>query len=221
MNERAIRVLCVDDHPLLVEGIRARLEFEPNLELVGELTSADNLVAQAEKHAPDIVLMDVAMPGLDPFVAATELRRRLPETKTVFLSAHIRDHYLDAAFRAGAWGYLYKGDDMEDVIDALKRVAQGEYVFSPHVLERVRLQNSTGRPGAPKQSSKLDALTPTEAQVLRMMGKGLSRTQIAESLHRSVKTIDTHRAAIMKKLDIHDRTELAVFAIREGLIDAD
>ena len=123
MNEGAIRVLCVDDHPLLVEGIRARLEFEPNLALVGELTSADNLVAQAEKHAPDIVLMDVAMPGLDPFVAATELRRHLPETKTVFLSAHIRDHYVDAAFRAGAWGYLYKGDDMEDIVRALKRVA--------------------------------------------------------------------------------------------------
>jgi DNA-binding NarL/FixJ family response regulator len=221
MNELAIRVLCVDDHPLLVEGIRARLEFEPNLELVGELTSADNLVAQAQKHAADIVLMDVAMPGLDPFVAATELRRRLPETKTVFLSAHIRDHYVDAAFRAGAWGYLYKGDDMEDIIEALKRVAEGEYVFSPHVLERVRVQHHAGRPGAPQRSSKLDALTPTETQVLRMMGKGLSRTQIAETLHRSVKTIDTHRAAIMKKLDIHDRTELAVFAIREGLIDAD
>jgi DNA-binding NarL/FixJ family response regulator len=220
-NERAIRVLCADDHPLLVEGIRARLEFEPNLELVGELTSADNLVAQAEKHAPDIVLMDVAMPGLDPFVAATELRRRLPETKTVFLSAHIRDHYLDAAFRAGAWGYLYKGDDMEEIVKALKRVAEGEYVFSPHVLERVRVQRPAGKPDAAKQSSKLDALTPTETQVLRMMGKGLSRTQIAETLHRSVKTIDTHRAAIMKKLDIHDRTELAVFAIREGLIDAD
>ena len=221
MNERAIRVLCVDDHPLLVEGIRARLEFEPNLELVGELTSADNLVAEAERHSPDVVLMDVAMPGLDPFVAATELRRRLPETRTVFLSAHIRDHYLDAAFRAGAWGYLYKGDDMEDIVEALKRVAEGEYVFSPHVLERVRVQQPGGQPGAPKQSSKLDALTPTEAQVLRMMGKGLSRTQIAQTLHRSVKTIDTHRAAIMKKLDIHDRTELAVFAIREGLIDAD
>jgi DNA-binding NarL/FixJ family response regulator len=220
-NERAIRVLCVDDHPLLVEGIRARLEFEPNLELVGELTSADNLVAQAEKHAPDIVLMDVAMPGLDPFVAATELRRRLPETKTVFLSAHIRDHYVDAAFRAGAWGYLYKGDDMEDIVGALKRVAEGEYVFSPHVLERVRIQKPAGKPPTPQRSSKLDALTPTETQVLRMMGKGLSRTQIAQTLHRSVKTIDTHRAAIMKKLDIHDRTELAVFAIHEGLIDAD
>ena len=99
--------------------------------------------------------------------------------------------------------------------------AAGEYVFSPHVLERVRVQNPAGQPGAPKRSSKLDALTPTEAQVLRMMGKGLSRIQIAETFHRSVKTIDTHRAAIMKKLDIHDRTELAVFAIREGLIDAD
>jgi DNA-binding NarL/FixJ family response regulator len=221
MHEGSVRVLCVDDHPFLVEGIRARMELEPKLELVGELTSADSLVAEASKCKPDIVLMDVAMPGSDPFAAAADLMRYCPDTKVVFLSAHIRDHYLDAAFRAGAWGYLYKGDDIEDIVHALQRVAEGEYVFSPHVLERVRVENSRNRAGKPKRSSKLETLTPTEVQVLRMIGKGLSRTHIAEALHRSVKTIDTHRATIMKKLDIHDRTELALFVVREGLIDAD
>ncbi len=219
MHEGSVRVLCVDDHPVLVEGIRARLELEPKLELVGEPTSADSLVAEARECKPDIVLMDVAMPGLDPFAAAVDLLRHCPDTKLVFLSAHIRDHYLDVAFRAGAWGYLYKGDDIEDIVHALQRVAQGEYVFSPHVLERV--QNSASRAGKPKRSSKLNMLTPTEVQVLRMIGKGLSRTQIAEALHRSVKTIDTHRATIMKKLDIHDRTELALFVVREGLVNSD
>jgi DNA-binding NarL/FixJ family response regulator len=191
------------------------------LELVGELTSADDLVAEAKKHRPDIVLMDVAMPGVDPFAAAADLQRHCPDTKTVFLSAHIRDHYLDAAFRAGAWGYLYKGDDLEDIIQAVKRVAEGEYVFSPRVLERVRVRSVAGRPGERRRSSKLEGLTPTEVQVLRMIGKGMSRTQIAETLHRSVKTVDTHRAAIMKKLGVHDRTELALFAIREGLTNSD
>jgi DNA-binding NarL/FixJ family response regulator len=221
MDDRPLRVLCVDDHPILVEGIRARLKLEPGLELVGELSSADNLVAEVKKHTPDIVLMDVAMPGLDPFAAATDLRRHCPEAKTVFLSAHIRDHYLDAAFQAGAWGYLYKGDDIEDIVEAIKRMAKGEYVFSPRVLERVRVRSVADQPGEPKRSSKLEALTPMEVQVLRMIGQGLSRTRIAQSLHRSVKTVDTHRAAIMKKLDIHDRTELALFAAREGLIDSD
>jgi len=128
---------------------------------------------------------------------------------------------LDAAFRAGAWGYLYKGDDIEEILHAVKRVVQGEYVFSPRVLERVRVRRVVGRPGEPKRSSKLDALTPTEMQVLCLMGKGLSRTRIAQTLHRSVKTVDTHRAAIMKKLDIHDRAELVLFAAREGLVDSD
>ncbi|MHC4063871.1 MAG: response regulator [Planctomycetota bacterium] len=221
MHEGSVRVLCVDDHPVLMEGIRARLKLEPKLELVGELTSADNLVAEARECKPDIVLMDVAMPGADPFVAAADLIRHCPDTKVVFLSAHIRDHYLDAAFRAGAWGYLYKGDDIEDIVHALQRVAEGEYAFSPHVLERVRVQSSASRPGKPQRSSKLDTLTPTEVQVLRMIGKGLSRTRIAEALHRSVKTIDTHRATIMKKLDIHDRTELALFVVREGLVNSE
>jgi DNA-binding NarL/FixJ family response regulator len=221
MSDRPTRVLCVDDHPVLVEGIRARLKLEPTLELVGELASADNLVTEVKKHTPDIVLMDVAMPGLDPFAAATDLRRQCPEAKIVFLSAHIRDHYLDAAFQAGAWGYLYKGDDIEDIVQAIQRVAKGAYVFSPRVLERVRVRDVTDRSGESKPSSKLDALTPTEVQVLRMIGQGLSRTRIAQTLHRSVKTVDTHRAAIMKKLDIHDRTELAVFAAREGLVNSD
>jgi len=221
MNDRPIRVLCVDDHPVLLEGIRARFKLEPGLELVGELSSAGNLVAEVKKHTPDVVLMDVAMPGLDPFAAATDLRRQSPEVKTVFLSAHIRDHYLDAAFRAGAWGYLFKGDHIEDIVQALKRVADGEYVFSPRVLERVRVRGVADRAGESKRSSKLEALTPMEVQVLRMMGQGLSRTRIAQTLHRSVKTVDTHRAAIMKKLNIHDRTELALFAAREGLVNSD
>jgi DNA-binding NarL/FixJ family response regulator len=221
MNGRPIRVLCVDDHPVLVEGIRARLKLEPGLELVGELSSADNLVAEVKEHAPDIVLVDIAMPGLDPFAAATDLHRHCPEVKTVFLSAHVRDHYLDAAFQAGAWGYLYKGDDIEDIVAAITRVAKGEYVFSPRVLARVRVRGVADRRGESTRSSKLEALTPMEVQVLRMIGQGLSRTRIAQTLHRSVKTVDTHRAAIMKKLDIHDRTELALFAAREGLVDSD
>ena len=221
MEDRSVRVLCVDDHPLLVQGIRARFETEPQLELVGELRSADSLVAEARKCRPDVVLLDVAMPGLDPFSAASDLQHCCPNAKTVFLSAHIREHYLDAAFRAGAWGYLYKGDDIEDIVHAIKRVAQGEYVFSPRVRQHMRVQTSVGRAPKPQRSPKFSSLTATEVQVLRMIGRGLSRHQIAETLCRSVKTIDTHRTAIMEKLDIHDRTELALFAVREGLVDSD
>jgi len=221
MNQRPIRVLCVDDHPLVVEGIRPRMKLEPELELVGELKSADHLVREVQEHRPDVVLMDIAMPGLDPFAASAALQKHCPQTRTIFLSAHISDHYLDAAFRAGAWGYLYKGDDIEEILHAVKRVVDGEYVFSPRVLERMRVRGVVDRPGEPKGSSKLDVLSPTEMQVLCLMGKGLSRTRIAQALHRSVKTVDTHRATIMKKLNIHDRAELVLFAAREGLVDSE
>lgn len=221
MDNRPIRVLCVDDHPLVVAGIRARFESEPRLLLVAELRSAENLVAETRKHRPDVVLLDVAMPGLDPFVAAADLQRACPDARAVFLSAHIRDHYLDAAFRAGAWGFLYKGDDIEDIVRAVKRVAAGDYAFSPRVQQRVRAQTHVDPAERSPRSSKLRVLTAAETQVLRMIGRGLSREEIAEMLHRSVKTIDTHRAAVMKKLDIHDRTDLALFAVREGLVDSE
>lgn len=221
MSDHPVRVLCVDDHPALAEGVRARLALEPDLEYVGGLTSADDLIGQAREQRPDVVLLDIAMPGTDPFAATADLQRHFPDVRVVFLTAKVRDHYMDAAFRAGAWGYLYKGDDLDEIVAAIKRVARGEYVLSPAVLKRIQITATSQRGGQQKRSAKLDRLTPAEVEVIRLIGRGLSRTDIAETLHRSVKTVDTHRAAIMEKLDIHDRTELALFAVREGLVDQD
>lgn len=209
------RVLCVDDHPILAEGLRARLERTQDIKYVGCIATAEQLDDVVGKTQADVVVMDVALPGTDPFEAVDNLRRQHPDVRVVFLSAHVRDHYLDESFRCGAWGYLYKGDDLNEIVEAVRRVARGEYVFSASVLER----RTTGRPLPTAPSSRLKDLTPRELQVLRLIGRGMSRQEIADTLHRSVKTIDTHRTAILEKLELHDRSDLILFALREGVAE--
>ncbi|MHC4413801.1 MAG: response regulator [Planctomycetota bacterium] len=219
MKQRLIRVLCVDDHSFLVEGLSARFELEPDVECVGSIPSAEHLVQEAKRLRPDIVLLDIEMPGPDPFEAADELRRQCPEVRTVFLSAYVRDHYISAAVRAGAWGYFSKSEDADALVKGLRSVAEGKFAFSPKVQERCQPKDGIKRSQPVPPSSKLEALTPREQEVLRMIGKGMSRSDIAETICRSPKTVDGHRESIMEKLGIHDRAELVRFAIREGLVE--
>ncbi len=219
LNKRAIRVLCVDDHSFLIDGLKARFALERDLECVGSLPSAEHLVEQAKALKPDIVLLDIEMPGPDPFEAADDLRRRCPDVRAVFLSAYVRDHYISAAVKAGAWGYFSKGEDAETLIKGIRKVAGGEFAFSPKVQARCRPSQGGKRGHPAPPSTKLDALTAREQEVLRLIGRGLARNEIAETLCRSPKTVDGHRESIMQKLGIHDRAELVRFAIREGLVE--
>lgn len=250
VQARQTRVLSVDDHAFLAEGLRARLALEPDMEVVGHLARADQLVDKVQELDIDVVLLDIEMPGRDPFLALAELRKATPRVRTIILSAYVRDRYVDATVKAGAWGYLAKSDDPETIIAAIRDVVGGRFTFGPAVLERCRQIGhmpdadptapgavippsgvgaadeganertsaaglATGRP-----ESRLGTLTTRELQVLRMIGRGLSRTQIAEAIFRSPKTVDAHRASIMEKLDIRDRVELARYAIREGLVES-
>ncbi|MHC4651720.1 MAG: LuxR C-terminal-related transcriptional regulator [Planctomycetota bacterium] len=221
MNTRAkappIRVLCVDDHAFLVNGLKIRLEVESDMEFVGRLETADDLIAHVQRTQANIVLLDIDMPGADVFEAIDELRRRCPETRAILLSAYLRDQYLDSAFASGAWGYLSKGDSPDAVIEGIRKVAKGETAFSPDLMAHAQ-------PTAPKgggldraASSKISLLTARERQILRMIANGMSRTAIAEQLCRSPMTIDNHRKSILKKLGVHDRVELVRYAIAEGL----
>lgn len=215
-----IRVFCVDDHAFLIEGLHARLSTAPDMEFVGQLSSAEDLVAEAKRTKPDVVLLDIEMPGPDPFEAMEDLRRQCPAVRIIMLSAYVRDHYIDAAVNAGAWGYLCKDDEPDSIIHAIRDVAGGAFVFGPNVMGRCTTRHAKAAPnGAPQPTSKIQALTVREQQVLRMIGKGMSRAEIAKTLHRSPKTVDAHRAAIMEKMDIHDRVELALYAVREGLVE--
>jgi DNA-binding NarL/FixJ family response regulator len=216
-----IRVLCVEDHDLLAEGLRSRLSLERNIDVVGCLTDGSSLLDEVDRLTPDIVLMDLEMPGPDPFEVVSELRRTHSDVKVVILSAHVRDHYLSAAFRAGVWGYFSKADPIEVIVDGIRRVHRGEFMLGPAAEERSRplRPRSRQRYTADSMSSKLDGLTDREQEVLRLIGRGLSRAEIARSLSRSPKTVDGHRERIMEKLDIHTGPELVRFAIREGLAE--
>lgn len=220
MSERPLRVLCVDDHQFLGEGLRTRLALEPDLEYAGWLGTAEGLQGEVERTRADVVLMDIEMPGPDPFEVLADLLRACPEVRVLMFSAYVKDHFIDAALDAGAWGYLCKGDDPQEVIEAIRAVRRGEFAFGATVLKRCRPAAAAGTGGPrEKPASKLSRLTPREVQILRLIGRGLSRTEIAEMIHRSPKTVDNHRAAIMEKLDLNDRVELARFAIREGLVE--
>src|SRR5690606_8474961 len=144
---RTVRVLCVEDHAFLVEGLRARFELERDLALAGRLATADDLVPEAIRLKPDVVLLDIEMPGIDPFEAAEDLHRRAPEIKVAVLSAFVRDHYLSAAFKAGCWGYFSKSDRIEDILDGIRRIVAGEFVLSPRVAERCKPPQRASRNG--------------------------------------------------------------------------
>ncbi|MFZ4749815.1 MAG: response regulator transcription factor [Phycisphaerales bacterium] len=228
-----VRVICVDDHSVLIEGLRAQFAVDGQVRCVASLSSAEELLDAVAEHRPDVVVLDIEMPGPDVFEVADRMRHLHPATRFVFLSAHIRDGFLASAYRCGASGYFAKGDELEEIVDGLKRVArcaEGTFVMGSKVRARCQPPKKTAARGNGTASSKsvpagppntlLDSLTQRELEVLRLIGKGLSRGEIGEELARSPKTIDGHQERIMKKLRVFTRAELMRFAIREGLAQA-
>lgn len=223
----AVRVLCVDDHAVLIEGLKTQFAVDGGVQVVGGLSSAADLLDEAERLRPDVVLLDIEMPGPDVFEMADRLKRKHPDTRFIFLSAHIRDGYLAAAYKCGAWGYFSKADDLEAIVDGVKEVAKsdgGAFVMGPKVRQRL----ASTKPGAARSTAvdgtapkpALETLTSREVEVLRLIGKGLSRSEIAAELCRSAKTIDGHQERMMKKLGVSSRSDLMRYAIREGLAEA-
>lgn len=219
MKKPAIRVMSVDDHAFLTDGLHARLDVEDDMALVGRLASAGGLVAEANRVRADVVLLDIEMPGPDPFEALAELRRLCPDVRAIMLSAYVRDHYIDAAYKAGAWGYLLKSDPSDAIVEGIRCVMRGKLAFSPDVERRSQPVPDRQPRDRAQPVSRLGLLTTREQQILRMMARGMSRTDIAAGLSRSPMTIDNHRKSIMKKLEIKDRTELVRYAIAEGLVE--
>lgn len=208
-------VLCVDDHELLLEGLTARISLEPDIAIVGRLTTADRIVESVRELRAHVVLLDIDLPGANPLDRLFDLRDQVPEARVIMLSAHIRDHYIDVALARGARGYLWKGDAPTVIIDGIRKVVSGRIALSAEVAERLRACAGTSSVGG----SRLSTLSPREVEVLRLVGKGMSRADIARTFCRSLKTIDAQHTSIMKKLDIHDRAELTRFAIAEGLVE--
>jgi len=238
-DQRVIRVLCVDDHALLVEGLKAQFAIDEDIVVVGRLPTAAKLIEEVERLHPDAVLLDIEMPGPDAFETASRLKHSHPKVKTIVLSAHIRDAFITASFSAGACGYFSKSDDLDDILNGIRDAVAsppGAFVLSPKVRELCR-PSASKRQGAAQEAltpaeqdsmfnnavpprTLLSSLTAREVEILRLIGKGLSRNQIAQQLSRSAKTVDGHQDRMMRKLGIAARADLMRFAIREGLAQA-
>ncbi len=214
-----IRIVLADDHSLVRSALGERLNTEKNLEVVATVSGADEAVQICSQRSIDIVLMDIDMPGLSAFEAAQTINSRFSQTKVIFLSAFHHDAYIEQALHAKAWGFVCKNEPIEAVIQAITQVSMGNTWFSKQVQERIVVHNGTlGL--SHSTTSRISLLTPREIQVLSYVALGMPKRDIAQTMHLSVKTVENHCTNLMNKLSIHDRVELARFAIREGLAEA-
>jgi DNA-binding NarL/FixJ family response regulator len=213
-----IRVLLVDDHALVRQALGSLLSQTSDIVPVAECCDGDQAIAAAIEHQPNVVVLDIDMPGIAAFQAAQVIRARVPGAKILFLSAFTHDRYIEAAIKSGAMGYLTKNEPPQRVEQAIRAVADGRTYFSPEVQARLVVDTDGVRLG-PVVQSRINELTLREVEVLRYLARGMSKKEIAQVMHLSVKTVENHTANIMQALDIHDRVELARFAIREGLVE--
>jgi len=213
-----IRLLLVDDHALLRESLAQRLDAEPDLTVVGTVSDASNGLEAAGRLRPHLVLMDIDMPGTSPFEAAKRIQSLAADApRVVFLSAYCNDSYIEQAMRVEAAGYLIKSAAPSEVADSIRRIADGQRCFCHEVRHRLV---DDGEIEPTESTTRLESLSPREREILMQLAKGFSKREIARTLQISVKTVAAHTGSLMKKLDIHDRVELARFAIREGLTEA-
>ncbi len=217
MNQTPATVLVADDHELVRDMLARRLEEEPDLQVIGTVADASTALDECLKRRPDLVLMDIDMPGLSVFEATQLIHDRLPDTRVLFLSAYVRDGFISQALEVRAGGYLTKGQTPEELIGCIRKVIRGGTCFAPEVESRLEI--GTGGVGlTQKRRSRLELLTAREKQILSYLARGMSKKEIARLDGTSVKTVDHHCQHVMEKLDLHDRVELTRFAIREGLV---
>ena len=211
MSGRRPRVLFADDHPMILTGLRRLLE--PELEMVGAVTDGLALLAAAERLHPDLVITDVAMPGLDGIAATRRLRASDPGLKVLILSIHAEPSYVRAAFDAGAWGYVTKTSDPEEIERAVQEVLADRFYVSPAVAGAA-LAGTACPFESPAQTG--EALTPREIEILHLVASGLGNQQIARELGVAVSTVRTHLNSLYEKLGMKSRVELALFAAHAG-----
>jgi len=216
-EQNTTRVLLVDDHALLRGALKHRLDAEADILVVATAENADAAIPMAVSLSPDVILMDVDMPGLSCFDAVKTLHVRCPQVRVAFLSAYHHDRYLEQAIAVKAWGYILKTEPEDAVIAALRSIAEGVPYFSPEVQERIVLGYRTTR--LAKRTSPVCRLSERELEVLRHLARGLSHESIAQTMSLSKHTVHRHSVSIRRKLAIHDRVELARYAIREGLTE--
>ena len=211
----AIRCLIVDPHPLFRQGLRRVLESDPGIEVAGEARDAAEAIEQARQLRPNVVLMDIALPGLSSFEASRRITRESPGRRVIFLTAYEDEENLQQTSEAGASGYILKDAPVQHLIGAIRDVSAGRKYLSPQVLGRlVDDFRSRSASGLGRGSN----LTPREREVVKMLAEGHSVRQIAGILGLSVKTVEAHKFNLMRKLNIHNKAQLVIYAIQKKIV---
>ncbi len=209
----SIRIVLADDHSVVRQGLRLFLKYDPDLEVVGEAADGAEALRLAHELKPDVVLMDLLMPGMDGITATAAIRREVPETEVLALTSVLEDSLVVGAVRAGAIGYLLKDTQAEALCQAIKAAAAGQVQLTPKAA--ARLMQVVQAPEAP------EALTERETEVLKLLAQGYSNKQIARTLHNTEQTVKTHVSHILAKLGVQSRTQATLYAIRVGLVSPD
>ena len=212
-----IRCLLTDDHTLFRQGVRRLLETESDFEVVGEASDAGESVEKARELRPDIVLMDIGMPGLSSFEAARQIRKNRPETKILFLTMYEDEDYLVQCLEVGAAGYVLKDTPAPQLLTAVRDVYKGGKYLSSQVLGKL-VEDFRNHVRDTKMRPRISTLTPREREILKLLAEGNSVKEIAVVLGLSVKTVEAHKFNLMRKLDIHNKAQLVTEAIRKKIV---
>ncbi len=222
MSSQKTSLLIIDDHPLFREGLKSIIARNRNLEVVGEAGTGRDGVRKAIELKPDVALVDISLPDESGMEVTRKIRRKLASTRVMIISMHSKIDYIVEAFQAGATGYVVKESAAERLLQGIEAVAAGEFFLDSSISYAVveKLIQSPAKE-AKVRDSGYDALTAREQEIMRLLAEGVSKKEIADQLCISVKTVENHRANIMRKLDIHSAMELVRYAARLGLIDVE
>jgi len=214
---KKFRVVVAEDHTILREGLVTLLDSLNEIEVVGQAEDGLKAIRAVEKHTPDLLMIDLSMPKMNGIAAIKDIKGRYPETKILVLTVHKSESYILETFQAGADGYCLKYANYDELQMAIRHVLSGKPYLSPDVSEKVLEGYLEGRKTL-KENSTWDNLTQREKEILKLVGEGHTNKEIADFLFISVKTVDKHRANLMKKLDIHNAAKLTAYAIERGLV---
>ena len=209
-----INVLIVDDHDMVRQGLRVFLESEGDIEIVGEAADGVEAVQKAQEYLPDVVLMDMVMPGMNGVAATRQIKETCPSSRVIILTSFGEKENIFPSIKAGAMGYLLKNTPAEDLANAIRTVAKGGFLLHPEIASKVLKEFSAPYPDVHQPTS----LTPREQEVLTLIAGQYTNKEIAQELSISIKTVKTHVSNILSKLHMRDRTQAAIYAVRQGLI---
>ncbi len=209
-----ISVLIADDHPVVRQGLRTFLELQDDIEVVGEAADGEEAAVSVQRLLPDVVLMDLVMPRLDGIEAIRRIRTASPSTKVIVLTSFAEDEKVFPSVKAGAAGYLLKDVQPQKLVEAIRTVHRGEALLHPAIAAKLMQEYAQAPPRRAGES-----LTERELEVLRLVARGMSNKEIADSLVLSEKTVKTHVSNILQKLHLADRTQAALYAVKQGLAD--